>query len=215
MIRLNFSFNKKIFFIFIVLALISITSFFIWERYFRLTPVEEFSLAKFSPKENFKIIEKENQKLVVNLKDGISFAIPKDWEVRPKVLPKSVDFLVYSKDAEIGERAFLLKKGCKISTLVVYVNTNLENLKKYLSERKNPLASEEITEIFDVRGKYKAIRTNAKLEKFNMGGVAINIPLNRRVYEISLDFALPDKERCISIFNQVLNTLEIKRKLWF
>ncbi len=214
MIRLNFSFNKKIFFIFIVLALISITSFFIWERYFRLTPVEEFSLAKFSPKENFKIIEKENQKLVVNLKDGISFAIPKDWEVRPKVLPKSVDFLVYSKDAEIGERAFLLKKGCKISTLVVYFNTNLENLKRYREQRGFPSADKVNYSIKKI-SEYFGVESRVESKKLGIGGVSIDIPLNRRVYEISLDFSLQDKERCLSIFNQVLNTLEIKRKLWF
>jgi hypothetical protein len=209
--------SKKIYFLLIVVILllivVGVAGFLFWQK-LKPTPIEDFDTAKISPRRNFEIREEAGRKVIENKKDGLRFSVPQDWVLKEDVLRGASDFMIYSPDAEVGEREFLLKKGCKVSTGVRYIKIDVDNLEKLMKERKksNLIINEEYEKL-TIDG-YKALKYKFDIQRFNISSVAVHIPIFNRIYDIGLDMVISDKERCLKEFDEILKTVSIKKKLF-
>ncbi len=188
---------------------------FLWWNYFRPTPLEEFEFARLSPKSNFKVIQEGERKVVINEKDGLSFSVPGDWVLKEDGVKSFSDFIIYSPNAEIGERSFVLKRGCKISSGVLHIRTDAQTLEKYLIQRFNNFkifqnnSYERIT-----ISNYEGIKHYGETPQYQMIIIGLHIPAGPKVFEIILDSAEVDKEICIDKLEEVFKTISIRPKLF-
>src|SRR6056297_577611 len=103
--------RKKILISFLVLLLF-VGGFFVWYKYFRLTPPEDWDSAETFSRETYNIKNTDEGRIVENEKAGITFKILEDWEVKEDIKTLSSEFVIYSPEAQIENNT--LKKGCRI-----------------------------------------------------------------------------------------------------
>jgi hypothetical protein len=205
--------NKRIIILIVVILLLISGGFSLWWWQTRPTPIEEFEFADFSPKSNFQIRQEGNRKIIENKKEGISFSVPGDWVLKEEILEGAYGFMLYSSDTEIGEREWVIKRGCKVLAAVNYINTNLPSLEEHLKRKFNN--SKNIVNNTYERVKidgHEAIRHYGEIPAFQMVGIGVYIPLNRRIYDLLLDTTFQDKQRCLKEFDNILETVSIEKR---
>ena len=195
--------NKKIaiFVIILVLLLIAGGVFWWWEN----------REIKGSP-DDYVIKEIAEGKIVENKKAGLTVKVPNGWEVeRVEQLEGSVAF--YTPDVEGVKRGDILnpplKKGCAIGGGVIYKKMSFDYIKEEIKEIHAGLGitSEEF-EIITIKNRQALKNT---FDSLLIGpSISVYIPIQSRIYNFGIYWASEEKERCIQIFNNFLETVEIK-----
>ncbi len=187
---------------------------FLWWNYFRPTPLEEFEFARLSPKSNFKVIQEGERKVVINEKDGLSFSVPGDWVLKEDVLPNTSDISIYSPDIELGEKPFIVLNGCKVTAAVATnIRTDINTLEKYIRNKAPNFATNLEYEITKVKN-HEALIQHFDVPMFNLSVMGFTFPVASKVYEIGVNMATKDKERCERELKQIISTVSIKPKLF-
>jgi len=211
--------SKKLYFLLIVgallLILVGVAGFLFWQK-LKPTPIEDFDTAKISPRTNFEVREEASRKVVENKKDGLKFSVPKDWVLKEDVLNETLDFMIYSPDAEVGERKLIIKKGCKVSALIAQIRTDIDKFELYSKKKelKGSLNNKYERVYIGENKNYQGINNYFDLPEINMFVSVVDIPFGSRLYEINLNAAMQDKERCVNEFEEILKTISIKKKLF-
>jgi hypothetical protein len=210
--------SKKIYFLLIVVILllivVGVAGFLFWQK-LKPTPIEDFDTAKISPRRNFEVKEEAGRKVIENKKDGLRFSVPQDWVLKEDVLRGVGSVDLYSPDAEIGDKEFIIKKGCKVAVSFVYIRTNLNTFENYLKERFNRISLFTNNQYERIKiGNYDAIKHSGTILNNKTARIDVYIPLNNRVVDILLSSSFQDKERCAKEFDEILKTVSIKKKLF-
>lgn len=200
--------KKKIIISLIIILLLVVGGVF-WWRQNRETPPEKWETAKVSPREDYIVKETPEGKLVENKKVEISFQIPNNWTLNEATSSFMSDISLYSPDAEIGEKSYLLQNGCKVSVKVTYIKTNVDTIERVLKEK--------FTWSSMILNKYERTEINNRIavkhifedENLKMYVIGIHLPIKNKVYEIMLDAASQDKEQCEIEFDKFLETISI------
>lgn len=178
----------------------------------RETTPEKWDTAKFSPYSDYVIEETPDGKIVKNEKLGLSFKIPTDWSPKetPSFLP---DISFYRNGTEVNQdRSDVLNKGCRINMAVAYIKTNIDVLEKEIRKKEIFNQPSVINEYRKREIKNQpAIEHVFKIEDLKMYFNIIYIPVNNKLYEISLNVASQDREQCQTEFNKFLETISIKK----
>jgi hypothetical protein len=211
--------SKKIYFLLIVVILllivVGVAGFLFWQK-LKPTPIEDFDTAKISPRRNFEVKEEAGRKVIENKKDGLRFSVPQDWILKEDVLKGASDFMIYSPDAEVGEIKLIITKGCKVSSLIAQIRTDIDKFEAYSrkKELKGSLNNKYERVYIGENKNYQGINNYFDLPELNMFVSVVDIPFGSRLYEINLNAAMQDKERCLKEFDEILKTVSIKKKLF-
>ncbi|SRR6056297_202622 len=205
--------RKKILISFLILLLL-VGGFFVWHKYFRLTPPEDWDSAETFSRETYNIKNTDEGRIVENEKAGITFKIPKGWEVREDKVSHN-DFTLYSSNAVPGISTYLfdsLRKGCRINMKIKNINTNIETLKNYLTNKdQNSGENIEIDEIKEIRlDNKKAIKRAVKVASLKMEYTIFHIKYDNEIIIINLGSSLNNKQQCTEVFNEFVETISFK-----
>jgi len=166
---------------------------------------------KGSP-EDYVIKETEGGKIVENKNAGLTVKMPEGWrEQRIEMEEGAVNF--YSPETEIewkeGKIVLPLKKGCLIQTTVVYKKMSFEEIEKEARYTHYMLGrfSEEFERI--TINNYPVLKNIFDTQDIG-AGIDIYIPKGKKVYAFYLSYASDEKERCLSEFDEFLETVLIK-----
>ena len=178
----------------------------VWRWQFRQTPPEEWGFAKTSPPEDYLVKETTTGKIVENKKAGLTFEVPEGWRVeKPSEARGNIN--LYSPTS-IAKGALVMEKGCRITTAIMEINTDIETLKKEIEmgtfgpflERMNSVQFQN----------KQGVRYTAQILKLNLHREEIMILANRKIYSLSLDAFIEDQENCSHSFDEFLETVSIE-----
>jgi hypothetical protein len=117
----------------LILGLIIVGAiFFVYFKFFRLTPVDQWAYVESSPREDYIVEEVDGRMFVNNEKAGISFFVPEGWEIRDEL---NDAFVIYTEGAiNNEERKAFLEEGCRIIIETSNIKTNTSYLKEQFKE---------------------------------------------------------------------------------
>lgn len=119
--------KKKLSILLLGLAIIG-AGLFVYVKFFRLTPIDQWAYSESSPREDYIVEEIDGRMFVNNEKAGISFYIPEGWEIREEL---DDFFVIYTEGAVNNEyREAFLDKGCRILVGTSDIKTDIETLKE-------------------------------------------------------------------------------------
>lgn len=207
---MSLGFLKNKYFL-ILIAILLVGGVFYWQNQ-KPTPPEEWDTAEVSQREDYKIIEQDDGLLVKNEKAGLSFELPEGWEFEEEFSKSSesggVSFA--SPDMVTATRTSIVAEGCRLKVGVTRINTDISTLKEEIPERFSyygvELQKQELVKIAD----YKATKHIFKDPGNEMYYNGFNIPVQNRLYELILDTAIQDQERCSQEFDKISDTVSIK-----
>ena len=197
--------KNKYFFILLIIAVLLAGGVFYWQSQ-KPTPPDKWDEAEVSQREDYKITKKKDGLLVENEKAGLSLELPRGWNRIEGVTYTS--FL--SPEFKQSTSSNILKSGCKISLKISNINTDIEALKRKQKDKFDweTLILNEFKEI-NLDDK-KSLKHKFQDEKMKMYFVGLHIPADNKLYEIVLDSAIKDKEKCEEEFNKVLDSVSIQ-----
>jgi len=166
---------------------------------------------KGSPKD-YVIKETEEGKFVENKKAGLTVEVPDGWEEQ-KIEFSEGSIAFYAPETQGRWQDEMIKaplnKGCVIETAVVYREFSFEELKEEIKEIHAGLGilSEEF-EIITINNR-QALK-NTFDSKFIGPGIAIYFLGKNKSYSSAFYWAPNEKERCLSEFDEFLETVSIE-----
>lgn len=193
--------KKRVYVVLGSLFLVTVAGGFFYYYFFYQTPPEKWGLADYSPAENYVI---ENNR-VINEEAGISFDVPGGWRVERK----EQQLVLYSPDA-VEKNEFYIEKGCRISIGTIFIKTKTEAIKGELSR----IVWSEGIESFENKkvDKRDTLHYKASFDQINMhrSGYYILEPdlMSPKMY--SLESSMAQKEKCLTSFEEVINSVSIK-----
>jgi len=216
---MSFKFLKnKYFLVFILITILVAGGIFYWWQQQKLTPPEEWDTAEVSQREDYAITQQEDGGLLVkNEKAGLSLELPEGWQFEEEYSQSSVSGGVSfaSPDMTTGTIADVVVEGCRLKISVGEIKTDFETFKENIEERieeqtsLNPaIVSEEIniTEISN----NQATKHLFKNENLEMSFVRVGIPTEQRLYELGVDAAIHQRNKCEKEFEKILDTISIQ-----
>jgi len=181
----------------------AIGGFFYWRENIRLTPVEEWNMAKYSEPSDFTVTETAEQKIIEDKSAGLMFAVPKDWiaTTTPSIFkidsPKSKE-----------RNSIIMDSGCRIIAEIPKIHTNIETLE---AEQKIGMWGKHILQQDKITVNNKnALSCIAMSEKLNFYIYIVSIPYHKKIYSMTLITTPEDKDMCSQNFQGILNTIKIQ-----
>jgi len=170
---------------------------------------------KFEPTKNYKIKELSGGKIVENKKAGLSFKVPRDWNVEifgPEGGEITVE--IDSPEVEFYPETRLPQKGCGVAVSVEYDFSGYKNLviRDQIQKIQENSTSEENKnkEVITVSSK-PAIKRLIFDSPTKGKGFQIEVPLGEdKLYNFYTFFPLSDEEKCQLEFNKFLEGVSIK-----
>jgi len=202
--------KRVIFFVIVILLLITI-GVFLWNKYKK--PDIPYVLS-----EEFTIRETEQEKIIEYKETGFKIIIPSNWEISGFIARNGL--LLTSPDFEFHEKVGpysppIPEKGCSMTVSIIKRSLldmeydPIGHLIDACPEVGQNCNDYVIVEFNGIRGlEHTYVSENSLIPgKY----VSIEIPKNDKLYSFETHLFSQDKERCEQEFNQILNTIEIRK----
>ncbi len=190
------------FLIFMILALSG--GFFYFHT--RPTPPEKWEVAPYSPVEDYKVVEIDGTRKIINERAGVSFEVPEGWRIR-----KKHNIFLLSPEME-EESPPPNMEGCLIYPEIKFLRTSFSSLDGLLKEGLWGfyITHQEETTVDNT----KSIGYEAEVEKSNLYTRGIATPINKflksKVLLLNVESSIEDKNKCSEAFESFLRTVSIK-----
>jgi len=163
---------------------------------------------KYPTEEEWVIKETPEGKIVENEKAGLKVRVPEGWKVEKfEIGSNEWSVGLSSPDAKLSENKLYPIAGCGVGITVEYSKSDFEYIKGYLGIPEYLQSNKiEIIKVSEYLASRETLGENPKLGQ----SVAVQVPVDNKVYVFDT-FLIPDeKERCSQEFGKFLEGVVIK-----
>jgi len=187
----------------VVVIAAAIGGFFYWRENVRLTPVEEWNMAKYSEPSDFTVTETAEQKIIENKSAGLTFAIPKDW-----IATSTPSMFKIDSPGAKEKNDFFMEKGCRIIVEIAEINTDISTLAQKFKTGvwSQYIIQQDVTTLNNKKASSYILSSKTA----NLYHYGIMIPYHKKIYSMTLITTPEDKDMCSQNFQGILNTIKIQ-----
>lgn len=211
--RILFKNKWRVFFIALILILLAVAGVFLWQKY--RNPEVGYVLS-----EEFTITESGGEKIIEYKEGGFKMRIPGDWEINGFIGRNGLLFT--SPDFEFHERVGQYSppipgKGCSINISIAkrgtFGTSHIGGLLDACQSIGQECNEYIVVEFNGIRGLERTYVPENSLIPGKY--VSVDIRKGDRFYLFETHLFSQDRERCEQEFENILNTIEIRKYLIF
>lgn len=214
--------SRTIVIVFIIILLI-IGGFLFW-NYKKNENREEYSATptEWSQKEDYKIIESPEGKIVKNEKAGLKFEVPEGWEVqRSEEIPGEMptgEYWIELLGPNVEFKDNFISKGCGIwlgvryqKTQYNYLSLLIEDIEENPDDYQGEFVKKEIAEVNNRKALKTILTPKNQGEEIFGKIIQVEIPFEENgVLSMETHLLTRYREKCIKEFEQFLDTITIE-----
>jgi len=215
--------GKKVLFLFVLIFVLALLlgGFFWWRGEER-----DKNLLKFEPLKNYNVRSTPRGNFVENKKIGLSFIVPKDWEIektdtiRWTAGIKEYGISLFSSDFELNNGSpwmLVPMKGCLIKVYTIYYDRYNDGMVEFINAEIDSLKAEKqgTQEIIKINGRPSLKETYGETEDLGDNPssffmVSVQTPVEDKICYLETYIPTESKDRCLKDFDEFLGNYTIK-----